>query len=881
MLFDLIKPAKPHGAPAAINLEELLAAKPADRAKWLLEQTDQKLSADAGESLKNAKSLDDLLAALEKKIARNATPSPVPAGAMVLQPSDERRRSGSHYTPRKMTEPIVRKTLRPILDRLGAHPTPEQILALKICDLAVGSGAFQVETCRQLGDELVSAWHHHRCLPKIPPDEDEVLHARRLVAQRCLYGVDRNPMAVDLAKLSLWLATLAKDHPFTFLDHSFRAGDSLVGLSRKQIEGFHWQPQTQMVLGQEVVAKRMEHVTKVRAEILDAGDDTPPALKEQKLGVADESLDLVRFAGDLVIAAYFGAEKDKPRQALRDQYLGQLADYLKTHDMTKRPTAAVTGLRSGAHPVTPFHWEIEFPEVFRRDNPGFDAFVGNPPFAGKNTMIAGNREGYLDWLKALHTESHGNADVVAHFFRRAFHLMRERGCFGLIATNTIGQGDTRSTGLRWICTHGGTIYAARKRYKWPGQAAVVVSIIWIQNGEIKGLCDLDEQPVEKITAYLVHAGGHDNPAVLKANEDKSFQGPIPLGMGFTFDDTASEGSATPLAEMQRLIKTDSHNAQCIFPYLGAEEFLDSPTQAHSRYVIYFGEMTEHEARRWPALMEIVERKVRPVREQDKRETRRRYWWRFAELAPALQRTKVGHQRLLMHPFTSTYVNFAFVPASTIISGPHNVFIFETYSAFAVLQSRPHEFWTRFFGSSLEDRQRYTPSDCFETYPFPAGWETSVALEAAGNSYYEFRAALMVKNNEGLTKTYNRFHSLEETSPEISNLRNLHAAMDRAVLDAYGWHDIPTDCEFILDYDDSETTDDPDATAPGDTKRKRKKPWRYRWPDEVRDKVLARLLELNAQRAEEERIAGEATLLGKPAKRTARKNAAADTTKELF
>ena len=81
-------------------------------------------------------------------------------------------------------------------------------------------------------------------------------------------------------------------------------------------------------------------------------------------------------------------------------------------------------LKQGAHPLPPFHWEIEFPEVFARENGGFDAIVGNPPFAGKNTIIAGNRTGYLDWLQTLHEGAHGNADLVAHFFRRAFGLLR-------------------------------------------------------------------------------------------------------------------------------------------------------------------------------------------------------------------------------------------------------------------------------------------------------------------------------------------------------------------------------------------------------------------------------------------------------------------------
>ncbi len=139
----------------------------------------------------------------------------------------------------------------------------------------MGSGAFLVEACRQLGDVLVKAWHLHDQVPRIPPDEDEILHARRLIAQRCLYGVDKNPMAVDLAKLSLWLATLAKDHPFTFLDHALRCGDSLVGLTRKQIAEFHWKPSPQRVFGQRVIEERIQAATRVRQEILDAGDDTP------------------------------------------------------------------------------------------------------------------------------------------------------------------------------------------------------------------------------------------------------------------------------------------------------------------------------------------------------------------------------------------------------------------------------------------------------------------------------------------------------------------------------------------------------------------------------------------------------------------------------
>ena len=222
-----IKATKKHGAPATVNIEELLQEAPAKRAKWLRDRTDRNLTPKVSKAVLDVDSqsvgaIDDLHAALLSVIDKNATPDLVPAGTMVLQPSEERRRSGSHYTPRELTEPIVRIALEPILDRLRSEdagpPRPDQILDLKVCDPAMGSGAFLVEACRQLADALIEAWRAHKVVPDIPSDEDETILARRLVAQRCLYGVDRNPKAVDLAKLSLWLTTLAKEHPLTFLD---------------------------------------------------------------------------------------------------------------------------------------------------------------------------------------------------------------------------------------------------------------------------------------------------------------------------------------------------------------------------------------------------------------------------------------------------------------------------------------------------------------------------------------------------------------------------------------------------------------------------------------------------------------------------------------
>ena len=785
----------------------------------------------------------------------------------------------------------MRKTLEPILDHLGRHPRPEVLLELKIADIAVGSAAFLVETCRQLADELAAAWHFHKCLPVIPPDEDELLYARRLVAQRCLYGVDRNPMAVDLAKLSLWLATMAKDHTFTFVDHAIKCGDSLVGLTNKQIAAFHWDPTqaADRVLGQDKLEKQIERVAAERKRILDFHEDNEAAVLKKRdfLAAADQAAASLKSTGDLAIAAFFAGDKPKQRQQFRDEFLRRHLEWRNGADVAENlawEVKTLKELRGGDHPIRPFHWEIEFPEVFSRENPGFDAIVGNPPFLGGKRIKTACGENFRDWLPTLHEHASSNADLVAQFFRRAFTLSRELGTFGLIATNTITQGDTRSSGLKIICKGGGSIYAATRRAKWPGEAAVMVSVIHIIKADTYDSPTIDGKLTPAITAYLFDKGNNEDPAVLTSNLNHSFIGSYILGVGFTFDDTSLDKGASPVALIKNLNACDQRNSERIFPFLGGSEINDSPTHSHSRYVINFfdfplrredlgftwksaSESKKAELRRtgivpldypepvaadWPDLLDIVTARVRPERTRKNkdgifvlRSPLPQRWWMFADKRPALYSELEPLEYAFALCQTSKYLGVVRLSPRQVFSHKVVVFPESSFSLFALLQSQQHIFWADFFGSTLEDRPVYTPSDCFETFPFPPDWENTPALEESGRAYYEFRAALMIRNDEGLTKTYNRFHDPEERSPDIAELRRLHAAMDRAVLDAYGWADIPTACEFLLDYEE----DDEDESA--GKKRKKKKPYRFRWPDETRDEVLARLLALNAERHAEE------------------------------
>jgi hypothetical protein len=384
-----------------------------------------------------------------------------------------------------------------------------------------------------------------------------------------------------------------------------------------------------------------------------------------------------------------------------------------------------------------------------------------------------------------------------------------------------------------------------KRLKWPGEAAVIVSVVHVCKGDVVGPYWLSGRAVDRITAFLFHAGGHEDAATLAENEGKSFVGSYVLGMGFTFDDMGKEGVASSLADMQQLIEKNPRNAERIFPYLGGEEVNDSPTHTNRRFVINFAQLTEASARMYPDLIEIVERKVKPERillgDNPDALHRKEFWWQWGRYTPALFDAIRGLGRVLVVSRHGDALAFAFVPAASVYAESIVVFAYQTYNAFSILQSRVHDSWARFCGSSIKDDLRYSPSDCFETFPFATKHETNSGLEAAGKTYYEFRADLMVRHNEGLTKTYNRFHRPDEYSPDILKLRELHDAMDRAVLDAYGWHDLRPTCEFFPEFDDEDDEETESA-------RPRQKRYRYRWPDDIHDEVLARLLALNRGRA---------------------------------
>jgi hypothetical protein len=715
-------------------------------------------------------------------------------GQHILVGGAERRRTGSHYTPTTLTRPIVERTLQPVL---GEAPSAARVLDTKVCDPAMGSGAFLAEACRFLGQKLLDAWVREGSLPDTAKG-DALLLARRTVAERCLYGVDKNPFAVQLARLSLWLVTLAKDQPFTFVDHTLREGDAVIGLTPQQIAAFDF---TAAPKQGDLFASHIRR--SIKDAVRDRASITQPAplydwrdvhrWKDQYLRRAQDEVDPARRRGDLLLALAWRGGKGKDAKDLHGRVRASAdAWFLADGDkpLSDKAQALVATLEEEVG-LRPFHWELEFPEVFVRDNPGFDAMVGNPPFGGKNTILATGGDRMIEVHKQLRPHAHGNADLCSWFFLRAVSVLRKHGCFGLVATNTIKQGDTRATGLQhMVGKQGVTLYDATTDLPWPvlAGAAVVVDVVHGCNGAGPGVRRLNGQAVEEINSGLTAGAELPDPVALAENAGKGFQGCIVLGTGFVLEP----------AEARALIDADPQNGEIIRPYIGGEELNGNPPGpdgmvVFSRYVIDFGERSLEEAEAWPALMEIVRQRVKPQRDAQKDQGGRLYWWRFLRTRGELYSAIGSLRRCLVTARVSKHMMFSFQPVNRVLNEKIVVVASDEPATLAILQSRLHEAWTWALSSTLKTDLQYTPSRCFETFPFPRPNDAQrVAAAAAGEALDAQRTLCMRRFGEGMTKVWNRLLDLDETDAEIIKLRALRDQMDRAVLAAYGWPEVDPD-----------------------------------------------------------------------------------------
>jgi hypothetical protein len=737
-------------------------------------------------------------------------------GSVFVTAGTDRRSSGTHYTPTSLTEPIVKHTLDPLCYVGPADGKPEdewqlrsakELLDLKICDMACGSGAFLVQACRYLSELLVEAWEQAaekvgggkpvkdlRITPYgelsegapsdqlIPLDTEERLtYARRLVAQRCLYGVDINPLAVEMAKLSLWLLTLAKDKPFTFLDHCIRPGDSLVGISNiEQLLRFSLDERvkTGELLEQQrqQIDNRLNAVKMLRRQIEELPSNTPQDIerKTAMLQNAEEQTRRLTYAADLLLATSWQPMSSTERETALNSTLVEVEYKFKDlpveqldADAKKRLQKAGVGGR--------FHWPLEFPEVFV-DRHGFHALVGNPPFMGGKIISTSLGPHYAVWLRSSYVDAQNTADLCSYFFQRAFDLLNSDGCCGLLATNSLSQGDTAEAALHVPQSQGGTIFRAITSFRWPGTANVFASQGFISRMAIQPPCWLDGRPVTAISHRLQSEDSSGDPQPLLLQPAPAFVGSFVRGDGFII--TNSDASD--------ILRREPNHSDVLFSYLNGEDLYSNPQCAARRSIINFFDWSEATAQRYSAAYSHVDTHVKPFRSTVKEKAARERWWQYAGTKVELYETIAAFENVLVRARVSDTHAIVVVPAKQVFSDQIVVVGTDSFGILSVLQSAFHECWIRKYGSTLKGDLRYSPTTCYDTFPFPPIQDT---LDALGERLSKHRALCLKSHACGMTSLYQGFHDLDEASPDIRKLRELHVQADQAVAAAYGWDDL--------------------------------------------------------------------------------------------
>ena len=786
-------------------------------------------------------------------------------GSAYMTAGTDRRSSGTHYTPRSLTEPIVQYTLEPLVFVGPAEGKPKEewqlrppveLLDLKICDMACGSGAFLVQACRYLAERLVEAWEkvekEHPELPGITPDGkasegkpgetliprdsgERVIYAQRLIAGRCLYGVDKNPLAAEMGKLSLWLLTLQKDKPFTFLDHAIRSGDSLVGIANThQLTSFSLDGKgPDMPMFTDAIKKRLDAVRILRRQIAEHPDFCVEDVERKGLmlkNAEEQTKRLVYAANYLLAASWEGGSEDDQEDRLK-KALTHVEYNFKDLPVEQLEAEGKQRLREAGCPK-PFHWPLEFPEVLTQLG-GFGGVVGNPPFLGGSRISTVLGDDYYAFIRLAFPTIQGRADFCCCFFLRGWTLLSERGNLGLIATNSISQADSREASLEPMVKAGSTIYRADNSRSWPGDAAVIVSVVHLSKTLHKGERVLNGSETQAITPFLDADEEQPTVSALAAQENLAFHGSVVVGNGFILESD----------EAKQLILANERNKKVILPYLNGFDVNSEVDHIGSRWIInFFNWPLDHEtapddysgpvANDYPECLAIVRQRVKPERDRlgQKKDSSSqgyaRWWWQYGRRQEALYSRIDRQQRVLVRPRVSNTHAPVFLPTGQVFSDALVVFTMDKWWHFTVVQSTLHELWARKFSSTLKRDLRYSATDAFETFPFPG---YSQSLDTMGERYYARRQQIMGARKEGLTKIYNRFHNVDEHTEDIQNLREMHAEMNTTVAAAYGWNDLALAHGF---HDSKEGV-------------------RFTISEAARREVLARLLKLNYERYAEE------------------------------
>ena len=806
--------------------------------------------------------------------------------------SNERGKSGSHYTPEELVQPLIKHSLEYLIeDRLKLYQqkkttkddTVHSLLSLKICDVACGSGHILLSAARRVALEIA----------RVQTDEEQpnplaIRKAMKDVIKNCIYGVDKNPLAIELCKIALWLEAYNPGEPLNFLDHHIKCGDAIVGLAhREELENGIPEEAFKTLTGDDKdIAKsyrdknnkerkeRDAKATQLKAEFekstvssvqeamaeyktFNQLPETTPEEIERKAKAYKKFIDgkgftFLKAMADTQVAQFFIPKTDANKDMLMTDgdFRQILSGYKGWQD---RKVAKATAV---AFEQRIFHWFIEFPEVF--NNGGFDCILGNPPFiAGRDIkQKIGERQQYF--IFHYYTPCEGRSDLVAYFFRRISQIVYN-GFLSLIATNTISQGETRSTGLEYIINNGYQLNAGFKSILWPGKASVTVSLLTLNNYKtLKTILNGKDVPFISSRLESGEETYERQPFTLNKNKDLSFQGSIIYGEGFKISKHKAE----------ELLSIDSKYSEVIKPFLTGDDLNEDYEQKPSEIVINFWDWSFQKAMEYPHCLQIVEELVKPDRENKGDKKAKEIWWIYLRNRINSYREIATHEYVLVNAVVTKYPCFIRKEPNIVFSNKNTVFKFSDWRE-AILHSSIYDSWIFKYSTTIgASGLNFSIDECFNNFPFAPPKKNQQQLHILSGIYHEHRRQLMLRMQLGLTKTYNLFHSnaiaaqsindkdkqvasllkhLEKTPNTISfdvaiqricKLRELHVQMDNAVLDAYGWNDIALNHDFYeVDYlpenDRVRFTIHPDA----------------------RKEVLKRLLDLNHKLHAEEVSAG--------------------------
>jgi methylase of polypeptide subunit release factors len=799
---------------------------------------------------------------------------------------DERSATGSHYTPDDLVQPLIKHSLDHLIaDRLTKPDPEKELLDLRVADIACGSGHILLAAARRIATELAIVRTGEE-----QPSPTAYRTALRDTIRTCIYGVDLNPLAVELCKVALWLEAHNPGEPLNFLDHRIKCGNAIVGYVRREEvdagvpdEAFAKLPADDPEVAKQIRARNKSErksrdqkkfaFTKDRQGQIDAVLDkwkTIAAMPERAPAEIDAkkaafnafmssgAAFVLKQIASIPIAQFYlpRTEENEPKlitdEAFREYWSGNISP------QGQAPAAAV----GVATKKRVFHWFLEFPEIVQRG--GFDCILGNPPFLGDKKLSGTYGYEFCNYLRCAYAPT-GLSDLVVYFLKRILGLLRTEGFFALITTNSITDGDTRRDGLEQLLAGGGSIAFATRAIRWPGRANLVVSQLSMKKGALTFRPILDGNAVETINAFLEEREVAPDPVSLKASAKLVFNGTHFLGDGFLVSH----------AQAARWIEEDPRNKDVLFPVSNGREINNQPDQAPQRSIINFHDWPETRASEYPQPFAVVRDLVKPFRETQNRERNRAAWWLYAENRPGLTAALKRFPRVFVTSRVTKHLNYSQAPAAHVFLNTLHVLTTDRWDIYATVQSTVHEVWGRKYSMRLKQDLQYSPSDCFETFAFPEGlWQTpSAGLAEIGERYHEHRRKLMLSLWLGLTDVYNLFHSREldadlakhfasrakkdpagSSIPEehrvgavaftldaaragMVELRRLHVELDVAVRDAYGWQDLPLERDFY----EVETLPENDRV-------------RYTISTAARKELLKRLLAENHRRAAAESAA---------------------------